>query len=209
MSADVLLSTDCLDLEADARGECHAAANFNTGVLYLRSTQGARRFTALWAERMAHVGPEPWLDDQSVLNDMVRQGLGQLPPRRRSSGGGSRLYSTTGVNVTIGLRRSRTSPTAIRSLCSIRLPLSAAAQKVWCRDGALAGASIRVKTAATRWPGAPLAVHTTYQYGDAAAFAYGKFTRLLQSGLWTGQPYTLAGPALDAALRHRRRWRPR
>ena len=90
-------------MQADARGECHATANFNTGVLYLRSTQGARRFTALWAERMAHVGPEPWLDDQSVLNDMVRQGLRQLPPAPTQQRGGSRLYSTTGANVTIGL----------------------------------------------------------------------------------------------------------
>ena len=30
----------------------------------------------------------------------------------------------------------------------------------------------------------PLAVHTTYQYGDAAEFAYGKRARLQQAGLW-------------------------
>ena len=29
---------------------------------------------------MAHVGPEPWLDDQAVLNDMLRADLVQLPP---------------------------------------------------------------------------------------------------------------------------------
>jgi hypothetical protein len=43
-AADVLLSTDCLDMRADERGECARAANFNTGVLYLRSTARAQAF---------------------------------------------------------------------------------------------------------------------------------------------------------------------
>ena len=37
LPADVLLSSDCLDLGADGRGECGDWANLNTGVLYLRS----------------------------------------------------------------------------------------------------------------------------------------------------------------------------
>ena len=36
LPADVLLSSDCLDLAADGRGECGDWANLNTGVLYLR-----------------------------------------------------------------------------------------------------------------------------------------------------------------------------
>ena len=36
LPADVLLSSDCLDLGADGRGECGDWANLNTGVLYLR-----------------------------------------------------------------------------------------------------------------------------------------------------------------------------
>ena len=36
LQADVLLSSDCLDLAADGRGECGDWANLNTGVLYLR-----------------------------------------------------------------------------------------------------------------------------------------------------------------------------
>jgi len=43
LPADVLLSSDCLDLGADGRGECGDWANLNTGVLYLRSRRAAPR----------------------------------------------------------------------------------------------------------------------------------------------------------------------
>lgn len=75
-AADVLVSTDCIDLAADARGdECGRSANLNTGILYLRTTAPARRFVAKWASAMESVGPEPWLDDQAVFNNLVREAL--------------------------------------------------------------------------------------------------------------------------------------
>ena len=55
LPADVLLSSDCLDLGADARGECGDWANLNTGVLYLRATLGARRLVERWRRGMGGI----------------------------------------------------------------------------------------------------------------------------------------------------------
>ena len=155
---DVLLSTDCLDLRGDERGECGATANFNTGVLFVRKTARARRFLGAWAAKMEAARPEPWLDDQAVFNELVRDGFAQ------SGGGASRLYSAAGGTVTVGL-----------------LPLSLVANGhtffvqhrcAFCQPHCECDDPL------------PLAVHTTYQYGDAAEFAYGKRARLQQAGLW-------------------------
>ena len=73
------LTSDCLDTVADSRGLCADASNFNTGVMYLRSSVSARAFVRRWLDRMRHAGPEPWLDDQAILNNMLRPGLTRLP----------------------------------------------------------------------------------------------------------------------------------
>ena len=54
----------------------------------------------------------------------------------------------------------------------------------------------------------PLAVHTTYQYGDAAEFAYGKRARLQQAGLWRaddgGDAASASSPCASRPPRRRR-----
>ena len=81
--ADVLLSTDCLDLAADARGACAGSASFNTGIVYLRARRpGARALVHAWRDRMEHVGPEPWLDDQAVRAPPIAAGLRACWPAR-------------------------------------------------------------------------------------------------------------------------------
>ena len=180
-AADVLLSTDCLDLSADARGECA-----RTAIALACSISVAPQECRLgeWADHMAHVGPEPWLDDQAVLNDMLRANLVQLPPQTTNAtsgqGGGailsSRMYRAMGGNVTIGL-----------------LPLVYVANGhtffvqhrcAFCRGG--------ICVACASAPPLPIAVHTTYQYGDSDTFAYGKRARLVQAGLWRQVPYSLS-----------------
>ena len=193
-AADVALSTDCLDLKADLCGDCARVSSFNTGVLFLRNTKRAKAFVRSWAYRMDHVGPEPWLDDQAVLNEMVRGDLKQLPPpqphtrnltrddslRRGSSRvsdglppcGGSRTYSAMGGSVTLGLLPLRDIANGhtffVQHPCAMcRPPLCSCNEPL------------------------PFAVHTTYQYGDTPQFAYGKRDRLVQSGLWRTTTYNL------------------
>ena len=155
-AADVLLSTDCIDLAADRRGEC-TEANLNTGVLYLRSTEAALAFTSEWARRMETVGPEPWLDDQAVLNNMVREGF-----RRESAGAvagaPSRTYIGANGKVRIGL-----------------LPLDDVANghtffvQHPCAMCQHADQHPAATCACSRHaPPLPFVVHTTFQFGDTA-----------------------------------------
>lgn len=78
--ADVYLTSDCLDTVADMRGLCADASNFNTGVMYLRSSKAARAFVGRWLERMRHAGPEPWLDDQACFAAMTCHGTCHTHP---------------------------------------------------------------------------------------------------------------------------------
>ena len=155
-AADVLLSTDCIDLAADRRGEC-TEANLNTGVLYLRSTEAALAFTSEWARRMETVGPEPWLDDQAVLNNMVREGY-----KRESAGAvavaPSRTYIGANGKVRIGL-----------------LPLDDVANghtffvQHPCAMCQQADQHPSATCACSRLaPPLPFVVHTTFQFGDTA-----------------------------------------
>ena len=140
---------------------------------------------------MDHVGPELWLDDQAVLNEMVRGDLKQLLPlqphtrnltrddslRRQASDGlppcgGSRTYSAMGGSVTLGLLPLRDIANGhtffVQHPCAMcRPPLCSCNEPL------------------------PFAVHTTYQYGDTPQFAYGKRDRLVQSGLWRTTTYNL------------------
>ena len=103
-----LASPLALQRLADRRGEC-LGANFNTGVLYLRGTAAARELVSVWAQRMESVGPEPWLDDQAVLNDLVREGLVKEPA---AGGVASARYEvdqpTGGAGTVVALTGSRT-----------------------------------------------------------------------------------------------------
>ena len=159
---------------------------------------------------MEHIGPEPWRDDQSTLNDMVRQGMAPLCHDGGGGGGGgsdghaavnvaaaalgrcaagqarnsSRLYSADQGRLTLGL-----------------LPLSAISNghtyfvqhpHAFCAPpcSRTAAAAPRARPSLPSLPSLspgvemPLGVHTTFQFGDSAGFAYGKRERMRQAGLW-------------------------
>ena len=184
--ADVLISTDCLDLRADARGDCADFASFNTGIMYLRQKSRTRELLRLWRDAMEHVGPEPWMDDQSVLNELIRKEFRRLQPAAREAAAaverpdprwdeldGPRTYTGAGGAATFGL-----------------LPLSMVANGhtffvqhacAFCHPPACSCAAPL-----------PYAVHATFQYGDSPKFAYGKHSRLAQAGFWYRGPYAWA-----------------
>ena len=174
--ADVHLTSDCLDLEADRRGGCASKSNFNTGVMYVRASDAGVRFVTRWLEKMRHAGPEPWLDDQAILNDMLRPGLKPLAADdtpsigsslRQSASQRGRIwtYRTDGGRLTIGML-----PLELFSnghTFFVQHPCA------FCR-GPRCGCTAPL----------PFAVHATFQYGDGDEFAFGKRLRLQQAGLW-------------------------
>ena len=167
--ADVLLSSDCIDIPRDRRGEC-TEANFNTGVMYLRNSERARAFVKLWAARMESVGPEPWLDDQAVFNNLVREGF------EREGASGGRTFLAAHGSVLIGM--VPVEEIANGHTFFVQHPC-AMCHGPNCECGAAQPAPL------------PLAVHTTFQFGDTSTFAHGKFTRLVQAGAWYTSPIWL------------------
>ena len=155
-AADVLLSTDCIDLAADRRGAC-TEANLNTGVLYLRSTEAALAFTSEWARRMETVGPEPWLDDQAVLNNMVREGF-----KRESAGAVAGAPSRTyiGVNGKVRIGLLPLDDVANGHTFFVQHPCAMCQHAD--HDAAATCACSRHS------PPLPFVVHTTFQFGDTA-----------------------------------------
>eukprot|EP00966_Prymnesium_polylepis_P116128 2684381-Prymnesium_polylepis.1 len=73
--ADVHLTSDCLSVDADRYGRCAGSSNLNTGVMYIGASPAGVQFVKRWLHAMRNAGPEPWLDDQAVLNNMLRAGL--------------------------------------------------------------------------------------------------------------------------------------
>ena len=73
--ADILVSTDCLDVAADeasdGAGSCDRTVNFNTGVLHLRATPAALEFVSRWHDKVT-TADESWMRDQPAFNLLMR-----------------------------------------------------------------------------------------------------------------------------------------
>eukprot|EP00756_Hemistasia_phaeocysticola_P001511 Hpha_TRINITY_DN11063_c0_g2::TRINITY_DN11063_c0_g2_i1::g.92856::m.92856/K20784/XEG113; arabinosyltransferase len=155
--ADVLISSDCIDIPADRvdkKGCAHV--NFNTGVLLLRSRPSTQAFVRSWSLKV-RTSSISWMRDQPAFNLLARTGprggLLQVNKRR-----GRALYLSGNETIRMGV-----------------LP-------VWLFTN---GHTYFVQTHHRR-RGAeqPFSVHLTYQYGDAGRYAYGKRERMRQHGLW-------------------------
>ena len=163
--ADLLISSDCVDVVADRkdRGGCDHV-NFNTGVLHIRPTPGAKDFVRKWKDKVA-TSTIAWMRDQPALNLLVREGAPALSPavrvpddKRGRPGYRSVVYAANNT-LRMGV-----------------LPVASFAN----------GHTFFVQEHHVHHPeeGAPYSVHTTYQYGDSHEYAYGKRQRLRQHGLW-------------------------
>ena len=163
--ADLLISSDCVDVVADGkdRGGCDHV-NFNTGVLHIRPTPGAKDFVRKWKDKVA-TSTIAWMRDQPALNLLVREGAPALSPavrvpddKRGRPGYRSVVYAANNT-LRMGV-----------------LPVASFAN----------GHTFFVQEHHVHHPedGAPYSVHTTYQYGDSHEYAYGKRQRLRQHGLW-------------------------
>ena len=163
--ADLLISSDCVDVVADRedQGGCDHV-NFNTGVLHIRPTPGAKEFVRKWKDKVA-MSTIAWMRDQPALNLLVREGAPALSPavrvpddKRGRPGYRSVVYAANNT-LRLGV-----------------LPVAAFAN----------GHTFFVQQHHVHHPedGAPYSVHTTYQYGDSHEYAYGKRQRLRQHGLW-------------------------
>ena len=163
--ADVLISSDCIDTVNDRADNFNCRnVNFNTGIVHIRPTEPAKAFVEKWKQKVA-TSEIAWMRDQPALNLLVREGSPALAPA---------------VEV----------PDDKRGLPGYRSIVFAANNTI--RMGVLPiaqfsnGHTFFVQEHHLYHPedGEPYAVHTTYQYGDSARYAYGKRQRLRQHGLW-------------------------
>jgi len=158
--ADVAIATDCIDLPGDARDPL-LHCDFNTGLVYLRTSPAMIEFTEQWREKVANA-KEARIRDQAAFN-MLTKASG--PPLERYKPNGTwmpRIYlagaERPGGRIKLGV-----------------LPLSRF----------LNGHTFFVQHAHQR-PHAeePMSVHMTYQFAEGSSFAYGKRQRLREANLW-------------------------
>ena len=66
--ADILISSDCIEIPNDAifegAGECDTTVNFNTGTLHMRATPQTLEFVGRWHEKVSN-SAETWMRDQA------------------------------------------------------------------------------------------------------------------------------------------------
>ena len=173
-SADILISTDCIDLPADHRddGGC-AHVNFNTGILHFKATDGSRRFVRKWHETIVSHLDQHWMRDQPAFNLLIRDGtdIGKnwkaapMPPP-----GERRVFEVAGGLVKLG-------PLPSWLFVGGHVFFIQELTKHW--DEGPSGLHFDEK---------PYALHMTYQYGDSGEYPWGKRQRLRSLGMWHHDP---------------------
>ena len=167
--ADILVSTDCIDVpgDKDDSNKC-AHVNFNTGILHIRATEESKNFLQAWKTKVA-TSTIAWMRDQPAFNLLMHEGvrghalenaikLKDMADRGKE--GFRMVYYAANATVKLGV-----------------LPN-------WLFGN---GHSYFVQWHHKQFPedGEPYAVHTTYQYGDDGQYAWGKRERMRQAGIWT------------------------
>ena len=157
-TADWLISSDCVDAEADERsgggGICARLVNFNTGVMYVRPTPRSLAFADAWLDKLVEGAANniSWMRDQPAFNLVSREGaLAEINPSR-PAGHRAQLAAWNG-KLSLG----------------VLPPRLFAGGHTFFVQGLRAGA---------------LSVHPTYQFSDDPSFPFGKRSRLRQYGLW-------------------------
>ena len=176
--ADVAVATDCIDLPSDARSPL-LHCDFNTGLVFLRSSAAGLAFTERWKETVASAR-EKRIRDQAAFNMLTKQPGKPLQPYLFSNGTrAERVYTTE--------------PLPGVSLKLLVLPL----------DRFLNGHTYFVQHAHTLPQAKPaVSVHMTYQFGEGSRYAYGKRQRLREAGLWHVDPDSYyAGRYVSASAR--------
>ena len=145
--ADVAIATDCIDLPSDARSPL-LHCDFNTGLVFLRSSPAVLGFTERWKETVASAR-EKRIRDQAAFNMLTKQPGRPLQPYLFSNGTrAERLYTTE--------------PSPGVSLKLLVLPL----------DRFLNGHTYFVQHAHTLPHAKPaVSVHMTYQFGEGLGLA--------------------------------------
>ena len=141
------MATDCIDLPSDARAPL-LHCDFNTGLVFLRSSPAVLGFTERWKETVASAR-EKRIRDQAAFNMLTKQPGRPLQPFLFSNGTrAERLYTTE--------------PTPGVSLKLLVLPL----------DRFLNGHTYFVQHAHTLPHAKPaVSVHMTYQFGEGLGLA--------------------------------------
>lgn len=238
--ADVLVSTDELDASTDeldlSRGPGDAgwlgfgmASEPNTGILYLRNTDGCRGLVRAWLGALVAAASDPALNDQVVFHRLVSgAGLGSTikDPRRMEAWAAS--LRREGLLAAAGPPRPTVAATSRDVFLSDAkfTPCAAEAPASGCAPAAFAlgtlparafvsghGRFVQATHAAVGHGrrARALAVHLTYQFGDAS-YPLGKRQRAREAGLWTSDPpeyydppgatfVRLVGPLFSAAQR--------
>jgi len=167
-TADVLVSTDCIDTTADEIcnieycGCAHVA--FNTGIVFLRNTPNTIKFVEAWKAKVLE-NNDLTIRDQAAFNIVLREGF---DPKHAVPGFENYprqvLYAMRG-EIKLG----------ILPLLFFQNGHSYFTQKLHERRNIV-----------------PYVVHATYQYGDGAIFPFGKRQRMREAGLWLmdGPEYT-------------------
>ena len=165
--ADILISTDCIDTIADRAdsGSCNHV-NFNTGILHVRPTPHAKTFVRDW-KNLVTTSTIAWMRDQPAFNILTRDGgihqAVEVPLDKRGMAGYRSLVYVANATIRMGVLPNYQFSNGHTYFVQEH-------QKYHPEDGK------------------PYAVHTTYQYGDSSAYAYGKRERLRQHGLWYVDP---------------------
>lgn len=171
ITADVLVSTDCIDVPADRKDNNGCShVNFNTGVLHFRPTDAAKAFVQTWKTKVA-TSTIAWMRDQPAFNLITHEGVGghslepavSVPEERRGTEGHRMVYWAANASIRLGV-----------------LPN-------WLFGN---GHSYFVQWHHLTHPedGEPFSVHLTYQYGDTGSYAFGKRERMRQAGIWRSDP---------------------
>ena len=171
ITADVLVSTDCIDVPADRKDNNGCShVNFNTGVLHFRPTDAAKAFVQTWKTKVA-TSTIAWMRDQPAFNLITHEGVGghslepavSVPEERRGTEGHRMVYWAANASIRLGV-----------------LPN-------WLFGN---GHSYFVQWHHLKHPedGEPFSVHLTYQYGDTGSYAFGKRERMRQAGIWRSDP---------------------
>lgn len=164
-AADILVSTDCINVEADKAGAggslCNTLVNYNTGVIVVRPTPGAKAFITLWMSKIEEgiSNNIVWMRDQPCFNMVARDGL----PNNEPPVANPKRPQTDRVLLSVA---------GGKTVLGVLSPESFAGGHVFFVQGFRKNA---------------LAVHATHQYGDHESFAYGKRMRFRQFGLWKGE----------------------
>ena len=175
--ADVLISTDCIDLPADHRDEGGCAhVNFNTGILHFKATDKSREFVRKWHETIVSHLDQRWMRDQPAFNLLIRDetdiGLNWKNAPKPPEGERRVFEVATGTGHPV-----RLGPLPSWLFVGGHVYFVQELMKHW--DEGPSGLHFDEK---------PYALHMTYQYGDSGEYPWGKRQRLRSLGMWQFDP---------------------